>query len=139
MRINVALPKSFWAEAVNTAVYLVNRSPSIAVDLKIPKEVWSSQPVNYSNLKIFSCSAYAHVSNGKLEAKAKRCIFLGYVRGVKGLPKIIVSRDVIFDEVAMINHKMESNGDQAKTDHGAKKQVELEIDDGKMKPEEDTY
>ena len=36
MRINAALPKSFRAEAVNTAAYLINRYPSTAIDLKIP-------------------------------------------------------------------------------------------------------
>ena len=36
MRLNAGLSKEFWAEAVNTAVYLVNRSPSTAIDLKTP-------------------------------------------------------------------------------------------------------
>ena len=121
MRINAALPKTFWAETVNTAVYLVNRSPSTAIDLKIPQEVWSGRPVDYSDLRIFGCPAYAHVSDGKLEARARRCIFLGYARGMKGYklwcvekgssPKIIVSRNVIFDEAAMINQKQESKVD----------------------------
>ena len=36
MRINVAVPKSFWVEAINTTTYVVNKSPSTAIDLKIP-------------------------------------------------------------------------------------------------------
>jgi len=39
MRLNAGLSKEFWAEVVNTAVYLVNRSPSTAIDLKTPQEV----------------------------------------------------------------------------------------------------
>ncbi|KAL6337934.1 hypothetical protein AAG906_005399 [Vitis piasezkii] len=60
MRIDAGLSKKFWAEAVNTAAYLVNRSPSTAIDFKTPQEVWSGKPSNYSGLKIFGCPAYAH-------------------------------------------------------------------------------
>lgn len=71
----------FWAEAINTACYLVNRSPSTAIELKTPEEVWSGSPANYSNLRIFGCPAYAHVNEGKLKARAKKCVFLGYGQG----------------------------------------------------------
>jgi hypothetical protein len=47
-------------------------------------EVWSGSPSNYSQLKVFGCTAYAHVNNGKLEHKATKCVFLGYSSGVKG-------------------------------------------------------
>jgi hypothetical protein len=33
------LRKPFWAEAVNTACYVINRSPSTAIELKTPMEI----------------------------------------------------------------------------------------------------
>ncbi|KAK3010795.1 hypothetical protein RJ639_011899 [Escallonia herrerae] len=51
---------------------------------KTPKEVWSGKHANYENLRIFGCLAYAHVNDGKLEPRAKKCIFLGYANKVKG-------------------------------------------------------
>ncbi len=85
MLSNASLPKQFWAEAVSTACYLINRSPSYAIDKKTPIEVWSGSPANYSDLRVFGCTAYAHVDNGKLEPKAIKCIFLGYPSGVKAI------------------------------------------------------
>ena len=40
--------------------------------------------LDYSNLRIFGYPAYYHVSEGKLNATAKKGIFLGYDDGVKG-------------------------------------------------------
>eukprot|EP00253_Pinus_taeda_P002074 PITA_02074 len=39
-----SVPNKFWAEAVFTAVYLFNRSPTQAVKGKTPEEVWSGRP-----------------------------------------------------------------------------------------------
>ena len=33
------LPKSFWGEAINTSIYLINRSPSVPLDFDIPQRV----------------------------------------------------------------------------------------------------
>ena len=38
---NANLQKEFWAEVVSTACYLVNRSPLVAINCKIPEEVWT--------------------------------------------------------------------------------------------------
>ena len=62
MLSNAGLPNTFWAEAVNTACYLVNRSPSTAIDCLTPLEKWSGTPANYTDLKIFGCPANAHVN-----------------------------------------------------------------------------
>ena len=59
--------KRFWAEAANTACYLINMSPSNPLNKKTPIEVWSGTPADYSHLRVFGCTAYAHIDNGKLE------------------------------------------------------------------------
>ena len=51
---------------MSTACYLIKRSPSFVVEKKTPQEVWYGSPATYSDFKIFGCSAYAHVDNGKL-------------------------------------------------------------------------
>ena len=70
------LPKSFWVEVVSTTYYLISRSPS-TIGLKTPMEMWLGHPTNYENLKNFGCVAYTNVKQGKLEPRAKKCIFLG--------------------------------------------------------------
>jgi ATP-binding cassette subfamily B (MDR/TAP) protein 1 len=70
---NAGMSRHFRAEEASTACYLINRSPSIPLDKKTPIEVWSSTPADYSQLRVFGCTAYAHV----------KCIFLGYGSGVK--------------------------------------------------------
>ncbi|CAJ2674023.1 unnamed protein product [Trifolium pratense] len=110
MLLGAGLPKSFWGEAVNTAAYLINRCPSTGIDLKTPMEVWSGKPADYSNFKIFGALAFAHVKQDKLDARAVKCVFIGYLEGGKGYKlwkmepggsKFIISRDVTFDETRM--------------------------------------
>ncbi|KAK1609790.1 hypothetical protein QYE76_033463 [Lolium multiflorum] len=110
MLSNAKMHRSFWAEAASTACYLINRSPSVPLDKKTPIEVWSGSPADYSDLRVFGCTAYAHVDNGKLEPRAVKCIFLGYGSGVKAYrlwnpetKKIVLSRNVIFNEAVMFN------------------------------------
>ena len=81
------LPKKFWAEALSTASYVRNRSPTIAVKAMTPYEVWKGYKPNVNHLHIFGCSAYAHIpkdERSKMDPKTKKRIFLGYDIGVKG-------------------------------------------------------
>ncbi|KAH9706497.1 hypothetical protein KPL70_012225 [Citrus sinensis] len=97
------LPNSFWAEAAKTACYIVNRSPSTAIGLKTAMEMWTGKPADYSYLHAFGCPVYVMYNaqeRTKLDAKSRRCIFLGYADGVKGYRlwdptahKIVISRD----------------------------------------------
>ena len=100
------LSKRFWAEALSYACHIVNRLPSAALNDKTPIELWSGTIAHdYDRLRVFGCDAYYHVKEDKLDARARRATFLGFNHGVKGyrlwsseLKKIVVSRDVTFNE-----------------------------------------
>ena len=62
MRLHAGLPLQFWAYAVDTAVYLINRGPSSSLDGDIPEEEWTGKKVNYSFLKLFVCEAFVHIN-----------------------------------------------------------------------------
>ena len=84
MLLNTGLFKGFWAKAVTTATYLINISPSSILSFKTPQEIWSRKPLDLSNLRIFGCPAYAHVKQGKFEARAIKGYFMGYLEDTKG-------------------------------------------------------
>jgi transposase InsO family protein len=83
MLSNSGLSRNFLAEAASIACHLINCSPSTAISKKTPIQVWSSSLFDYSELRVFGCTAYAHVDNGKLEPRTIKCIFGGYGSGVK--------------------------------------------------------
>ena len=62
MLSNAGLGKEFWAEAISTGCYLVNRSPNTFIESKTSEEVWLGKPTDYSNLRVFGCPAYVHVN-----------------------------------------------------------------------------
>ena len=81
MRLHARLPLQFWADAVNTAVYLINKGPSSALDGGILEEAWIGKQVNYSFLRTFGCESFVHIDKDRtnLEAKSKKCTFIGYM------------------------------------------------------------
>eukprot|EP00253_Pinus_taeda_P002182 PITA_02182 len=130
---NANLQKELWAEVVSTACYLVNRSPSIAINCKIPEEVWTGQSCDYSHLRIFGCDAYSLIpknQRSKLDPKSKYYVFVGYDYAVKGYMlwdppsrKIVISRDVTFDESSLLK----SNVERIEHEHvSPNQQVQLE-------------
>ena len=50
MRLHVGFPLQFWADVVDTVVYLINKGPSSYLDGGIPKDAWIGKMVNYSFL-----------------------------------------------------------------------------------------
>ncbi|KAK3735648.1 hypothetical protein QZH41_001075 [Actinostola sp. cb2023] len=110
MLVQAKLPQKFWVEALNTAVYLHNRSPTRSLEGLTPYEAWTGSKPDVSNLKCFGCTAYAHIPKDerkKLDPKARKCVFLGYGTDTKAYrlfdverQRVIYSRDVKFDEGA---------------------------------------
>jgi hypothetical protein len=69
----VKLGHEFWAEAVGTTCYLVNRSPSSALDDQNTHEVWTGKKPSLEHLRVFGCDAYVHVpkeNRSKLDKKS---------------------------------------------------------------------
>ncbi|GAU33536.1 hypothetical protein TSUD_143290 [Trifolium subterraneum] len=97
------LPHRFWGEAVSTAVYILNRSPTKKLIDKVPEEVWSKCKPSVTHFKVFGSLNYKHVPDArrkKLDGKSEPMVFVGYHRtGAYRLynptsDKIEISRDV---------------------------------------------
>ena len=77
---------------------------------KTPLEAWSGRVAqDYDSLRVFDCPAYYHVKEEKLHLKARKGVFVELKKGVKGYKiwdpkdrKIILSRDVTFDDALMM-------------------------------------
>eukprot|EP00253_Pinus_taeda_P034303 PITA_34303 len=79
----VGLGHEFWVEVVDIAYYLVNRSPSSALEDKTPQEVWSAKKPSLSHLR-------------------------GYKLWNPITGKVVYSRDVVFREVKdVIKHEVQ--------------------------------
>ncbi|KAJ0802818.1 putative RNA-directed DNA polymerase [Helianthus annuus] len=104
------LSNVFWSEAVATAVYLRNLSPTKALDEATPFQVWYNRIPSVHHLRVFGCVAYSQVPKQrrrKMEEKACKCIFIGYSPNSKAYRlydpvkrRVVTSRNVVFDEHA---------------------------------------
>ena len=102
------LPHRFWAEALSTATYLRNRSPTKAVSEMTPFEAWTGEKPRVDGLRVFGCQAFAHIPKDerkKLDSKSRKCVLLGYGMTTKGYrlydpvkKRVFQARDVIFNE-----------------------------------------
>ena len=102
------MPKLFWPEAVRWGLHVLNRSLTTAVKDMTPEECWSGRKPNVEYFRIFGCIAYVYVPNrgrGKLDERSQKCVFVGVSEESKAYQlydpnnkKVIVSRDVVFDE-----------------------------------------
>jgi len=113
------LGPEFWAEMAKTAAHLLNRTRTVqraegtgAVTVT-PEQAWSGVRPSFRRLRVIGSDCYVHVSDaerasgGKLAAKAREAVLLGY-SSAKGKPayrvldleagKIVESRDVSFNE-----------------------------------------
>ena len=121
-----------WAEAAATAVFLHNHATLRTGGTKTPEALWMGREVhklNINKLHVWGCDAWRHIPDstrsglpgGKLEGKAVLGMFVGYEPSRLGYRildvdtrKIIISRDVRFDDTAFTQSKrlLEEEGGQ---------------------------
>ncbi|CAH9132849.1 unnamed protein product [Cuscuta epithymum] len=74
---HAGLPNSFWGEALNTAVHVINLTPCVPLSFDVPDRVWSGKDVSYRHLRVFGCKAFVHIpkdERSKLDVKSKPCV-----------------------------------------------------------------
>jgi len=123
--LDSCLEEEFWAEAVNTAVYLHARSPSRSIGSFTPDEKLVGVKPELGHLRRFGCAAYKLIPEaqrtGKFGERAKKCIFLGYVHETVKIwrlwdpesKRVIQASDIRFSEAeTMGKRKSTSTKDQ---------------------------
>ena len=88
------LGTQFWGEALDTAVYVLNRIPSKSIKLT-PYELWTGRRPNFSNLRVWGSKAHVRVPDQlrtKLDPKTIKCNFIGYCDHSKGY-RFVVHHD----------------------------------------------
>lgn len=107
LRINANLPKKLANEMYKSAVYILNRTPTEALQWKTPYEiVWGRQPLG-AHMYPIGCRAYARNRALKAADKTESRALIGHLVGYQGtnifhvwLPTkddVFVTRDVVFD------------------------------------------
>jgi len=106
------LPKFLWLELANTANYLRNITPTVSLSKATPYELWYGHKPNLSHLRRIGCTAYYKDNHNKkkLQNKARVGYLVGYQDDTssyriydKKLNKVIIARDVVFDEDRVYN------------------------------------
>jgi len=109
------LNKHFWGEAVLTATYLINRSPSRALQKinKTPFEMWHNKKPTLKYLKIFGSTVYAlnKIRKRKFDEKSIKAILVGYEPNGYKLwseesRKFMTARDVVVDKINMLKSRV---------------------------------
>lgn len=121
---DMKVPRQYWGEAVRSAAYIMNRTPSKVIEFVTPIQklhdiIGTTQKQNLEP-RVFGCTAYVHQSIGKLEPCSIQCVFIGYADLKKGYRcldpsnnKVHVSCDVSFHEsVPYFNHEGPLQGEK---------------------------
>ena len=103
------LDKTFWAELINTATNLINRT-LLKKSGNTAYEMLTGKEASVKHLKRIGCKTHFSVlpRRGKLDMRSRRGILLGYEEDFRVYriydsenKKVITSRDVYFDEERM--------------------------------------
>lgn len=100
-------PQTFWREAVDTAVNILNKAHVQVNSDKNPYELWYGKLATLKHFRIFGNKCFINKIDdkvGKFESRVDEGILLGYSSRIKGykcynkrLQNIVESIDVVFD------------------------------------------
>ncbi|GMF65420.1 unnamed protein product [Phytophthora lilii] len=113
---SMQIERKWWGEAIMTAVHLVNRIPNSARPGVSPLEVLTGSKPVLDYLRVFGAKGFVHIDEvkwTKLDAKAHRCLFLGYAETSKAYrvwdlddnKRLVTSRSVVLDERAASGYR----------------------------------
>jgi hypothetical protein len=134
MRAGSKLPSALWKEIVRTAVYLLNRTPRWQYYWKTPYDRFHTyvahkdgvavehRKPNQAHLRVYGCKAYAMTTDALKKANRLQRFnpraWIGYLVGYNSTNvyriwnpitnKVIITRDVIFNEQETFNGNLES-------------------------------
>ena len=127
------LPKFLWAEALNTACFVLNRVVFMKKDVS-PYELWFEKEPSYLELRVFGCEAYKLIPyehRRKWEPKSKKVIFVGYTNTAKNFRlydprtrRVEVSKHVKFNELT--NHTQVNSTEEEELQPKVIHKVDLE-------------
>ena len=147
--LDSCLGDEFWAEAVNTAVYLHARSPSRTVGGLTPYEKLFGVKPELGHLRRFGCAAYTLIPEAqwrsKFSERAKKSVFLEYVHEtVKIWPiwdpeskRVIQASDVHFAQEEIMGERHVSHGQDLRILRSCIPDMILEEDNSETAPIED--
>ena len=87
MLFHSGAPLYLWVETFATAVFLLNRLPSTAINLDTPYFNLQGVHPNYSFLRVFGSKCFPYTwdtQKNKFDPKTIPCVFMGYSDQHKG-------------------------------------------------------
>ena len=96
------VPKYLWAEAVNTACYIINRVSIRPIAKKTPYEMWKNRKPTVAHFRTFGVKCFVLDESPKVtkfDAKSLEGIFVGYSRTSKAYRIFIPSQKTVVESV----------------------------------------
>lgn len=137
------VPKRFWAEALNTACYIVNRVYVRRETSKTPYELWKGKTPNLSYFHVFGCRCFILNDKdylGKFDSKSDEGMFLGYSESSmayrifnKRSCAVVESVNVVFDDLTVSNkgNRKSDSDSETETPGSEAEKADSEIEETK--------
>ena len=123
MLLESGMSKNFWADAMSTSYYILNRVMLRPILKKTPYELIRGRKPNIEHLRIFGCKCFVHnygkISLDKFDPRSDEAVFIGYSPHNKAY-KVFNKRTlcveesihVLFDESDMFSKPMQEEHDE---------------------------